>query len=72
MRDYGVETWVEAMEAIAAKMGVVLLVLGGMHFFNLLLLSKFRRRAMTEPPPRIAPVAQPVTSGYTEQTSYAR
>lgn len=34
----------EAVEALSVKVGVVLLVLGGMHFFNLLLLTKARRR----------------------------
>src|ERR1700733_6130335 len=32
-------------EALSTKIGVVLLVLGGMHFFNLLVFSKMRRRA---------------------------
>jgi hypothetical protein len=30
----------QSIEALAAKMGLVLLVLGGMHFFNLLLFSR--------------------------------
>ena len=40
-------------EALSSKVGVVLLVLGGMHFFNLLVFTKVRRRAMLEqtPPP---------------------
>ncbi len=44
------------LEALSTKVGVVLLVLGGMHFFNLFVFSKMRRRAMinTAPPP-IAP-----------------
>lgn len=69
MRGHGIETWVESMEAIAAKMGVVLLVLGAMHFFNLLVLSRFRRRAMAEP----ALGAPPVTASYTAaDVTYAR
>jgi hypothetical protein len=35
-----------AIEALSTKVGVVLLVLGGMHFVNLYLFSKFRRRAL--------------------------
>ena len=35
-------------EAVSAKMGVVLLVLGAMHFFNLLVFTKLRRRAELE------------------------
>lgn len=32
-------------EALSGKLGVVLLVLGGMHFFNLLVFTKMRKRA---------------------------
>ena len=40
-------------EALSTKEGVVLLVLGAMHFFNLAVFSRMRRRALlqTEPPP---------------------
>jgi hypothetical protein len=40
-------------EALSSKLGVVLLVLGAMHFFNLLVLTKVRKRASYEtmPPP---------------------
>lgn len=40
-------------EALSGKMGVVLLVLGGMHFFNLYVFTKMRRRATLAnlPPP---------------------
>ena len=40
-------------ETLSGKMGVVLLMLGGMHFFNLLLFTKLRKRAhlVTMPPP---------------------
>jgi hypothetical protein len=43
----------EVLETISRKVGVVLLVLGGMHFFNLFVFSKMRRRALlqTVPPP---------------------
>jgi hypothetical protein len=45
-----------AVEVISTKVGLVLLVLGGMHFFNLYVFSKLRRRAIlhTAPPP-VAP-----------------
>jgi hypothetical protein len=33
-------------EALSGKLGVVLLVLGGMHFFNLLIFTKMRKRAI--------------------------
>lgn len=43
-------------EALSAKLGIVLLVLGGMHFFNLLVFTKWRKRAAwTQAPPPIAP-----------------
>jgi len=40
-------------EALSGKMGIVLLVLGGMHFFNLFLFTRMRKRGQlaTMPPP---------------------
>lgn len=40
-------------EALSGKLGVVLLVLGGMHFFNLLVFTRMRKRATWDqaPPP---------------------
>lgn len=40
-------------EALSDKMGVVLLVLGAMHFMNLIVFTKLRKRAVWEkmPPP---------------------
>jgi len=43
-------------EMLSVKLGVVLLVLGAMHFFNLLVLTQLRKRALWErnapqPPP---------------------
>ncbi len=35
-------------EALSAKMGVVLLVLGAMHFFNLFVFTRLRRRGELE------------------------
>jgi hypothetical protein len=39
----------EAMELLSAKIGWVLLILGGMHFFNLFVFAKLRSRAMQPP-----------------------
>jgi hypothetical protein len=39
------------------KVGLVLLVLGGMHFFNLFIFSRMRRRANTRNQPPIGPDA---------------
>lgn len=51
------------IEELSAKVGLVLLVLGAMHFFNLFVFSKMRRRALLQlaPPPvepegRVVPV----------------
>lgn len=46
------------LEVLSTKVGVVLLVLGAMHFFNLLVFSKMRRRAMLHhAPPPVEPQA---------------
>ena len=34
----------EGIEALSVKIGMVLIVLGGMHFFNLFIFSRMRRR----------------------------
>lgn len=41
---YDVETARHGIEALSWKVGLVLLVLGGMHFFNLFVFSRIRRR----------------------------
>jgi hypothetical protein len=53
------------LETLSRKVGVVLLVLGGMHFFNLLVFSKMRKRALLHRlPPPLPPQAQvPVAAG---------
>ncbi len=46
------------LELLSRKVGVVLLVLGAMHFFNLFVFSKMRRRALLQhAPPPIPPQA---------------
>ncbi len=47
-----------AVELLSDKVGTVLFVLGIMHFFNLYLFSRFRRRAMERVPP--TPAAPPI------------
>jgi hypothetical protein len=39
-----VETAQQGIEALSWKVGLVLVVLGGMHFFNLYIFSRIRRR----------------------------
>ena len=47
------------LEVLSRKVGVVLLVLGAMHFVNLIVFSKMRRRALLhQAPPPIPPQAQ--------------
>lgn len=43
----------QAIELESVKIGVVLLILGAMHFFNILVFAKMRRRATSgmQPPP---------------------
>ena len=48
----------QLIEALSTKVGAVLLILGGMHFFNLYVFSKMRRRALLHgAPPPIPPQA---------------
>jgi hypothetical protein len=53
---YAIESPQEGIEALSWKIGLVLLVLGGMHFFNLYIFSRMRRRSTLydAPPPVIA------------------
>lgn len=51
-----------AIELLSDKMGMVLLILGGMHFFNLYVFSRIRRsakvsRSSIAPAPPVAPDA---------------
>ena len=50
---------IEAIEVLAWKLGALLLSLGGMHFFNLYLFYRIRRRALLgRMPVPVAPQAQ--------------
>lgn len=52
-----------AIEALSDKVGMVLVVLGVMHFFNLFLFSRIRRRGALE---RVQPNALPERQGKVE------
>jgi len=53
-----------ALEALSTKIGAVLLILGVMHFFNLYVFSKMRRRALLNgAPPPIPPQARVPVAG---------
>jgi len=47
----------EAVELICDKTGLVLVVLGGMHFFNLYIFNRMRKRGQAELRPPILPDA---------------
>src|SRR5438552_8610610 len=51
-----------ALETLSTKVGLVLVVLGVMHFFNLFIFSKLRRRATLHRPPLLPP------QGYVKMT----
>jgi hypothetical protein len=45
----------ETIEYLSTKIGIVLLVLGAMHFLNIRIFSSMRRRAMQSARPPVAP-----------------
>ena len=54
---YAIETAEQSVEALSVKIGMVLLVLGGMHLFNLFVFSRMRRRATAQHQPPVGPDA---------------
>jgi hypothetical protein len=53
---YDVQSAQQGIEALSVKVGWVLVVLGGMHFFNLFIFSRMRRRSnIVNGPPPVAP-----------------
>jgi hypothetical protein len=62
---YDVKNTQEGIEALSSKVGMVLVVLGGMHFFNLFIFSRMRRRAsLVDAPPPVAPDAYTSVRGH--------
>ena len=52
------------LEVLSTKIGAVLLILGAMHFFNLYVFSKMRKRALLHgAPPPIPPQARVAVAG---------
>ena len=51
-----------AIEYLSTKLGVVLLVLGGMHFLNLFVLSCWRARALRDRPLQVLPAPRRTVS----------
>jgi hypothetical protein len=46
------ESLIQAIEYISTKIGVVLIVLGVMHYFNMRNIAKMRSKALRKPPPQ--------------------
>ncbi|UOQ65431.1 hypothetical protein [Hymenobacter volaticus] len=46
--DYAVENYQQTVETLSIKLGTIILILGGMHFFNLYVFYKLRSRAKNE------------------------
>lgn len=44
---------VEGVEYISTKLGIVILVLGGMHFFNMFNFSRMRKKGLAHRPPPV-------------------
>ena len=62
---YEVNNAQQGIEALSWKVGMVLVVLGGMHFFNLYIFSRMRRRAsLADAPPPVAPDAYTSVRGH--------
>ncbi len=57
---YDIDNTQAVFEALSQKVGVVLLALGAMHFFNIYVFNRLRRRAL-EPAPRECPPVAPTT-----------
>jgi cytochrome c biogenesis protein CcdA len=53
----------EAIEYLSTKQGIVLLVLGVMHFFNLFVLSRMRRRGLRHAVPAVPRAYDDVDEG---------
>ncbi|NUT36425.1 MAG: hypothetical protein HOV79_25500 [Hamadaea sp.] len=74
----------EAVENLATKLGLVMLALGGIHFFNIFVLTRFRKRVQKQnlaalvpphlppgrPQPPVPPVRQPVQPGQPQPPAY--
>ncbi len=52
---YVINNTQEGIEALSVKIGMVLIVLGGMHFFNLFVFSRMRKRTNRQHHPPVGP-----------------
>lgn len=60
--------WPQAIEFLTTKLGFIMLIVGGMHFFNMFVISQLRQRALNfrrmadapvQPPQPLPPPLQP-------------
>lgn len=59
---YNIGTVRELVETLSLKVGAIILILGGMHFFNMLVFFKLRKRALQEKRFRPGSFASPAAS----------
>jgi hypothetical protein len=73
MKAYGANTAVDAAEVLAWKLGALLVSLGVMHFFNMYLFFRIRRRSQLAvlPPPVAPQMRLPMPSLTSSSTSPA-
>ncbi|HEY6349646.1 MAG TPA: hypothetical protein VI636_09575 [Candidatus Angelobacter sp.] len=55
--DAQIEDWRQAIELLSAKLGLVILTLGGMHFLNLYVFSRVRQHGLVGRTTPVAPDA---------------
>jgi hypothetical protein len=72
MKSNGASTGVEAAEVLAWKLGALLISLGVMHFFNMYLFFRIRRRSqLAVLPPPVAPQMRLPMPGAVAPVAYA-
>ena len=57
---YEIQSTAEGIEALSWKVGLVLVVLGAMHFFNMFNFDKMRRKARGHPTPALPVTPAPI------------
>jgi len=57
---YAVSDWRTTIETLSVKVGFIILLLGGMHFFNLFVFYKLRKKAKQDQRPRPAGFNVPI------------
>lgn len=54
-----IQNYQQVIERLSLKIGLIILILGGMHFFNLYIFFKLRNRALAENKKRVINVQAP-------------